>query len=116
MKNNIIFWALTVLFLIACTVLFFSRNSTKAEISAGAEVTSSANVTLSKEKTPPVNINTADKDKLMLLDGIGEVTADSIIAYREEHGPFLSVEEIMEVSGIGEKKFEAIKDCITVGD
>lgn len=61
-----------------------------------------------------VNINTASAEELMTLDGVGEATADKIIAYRQENGPFARIEEIKEVSGIGEKKFEAMKDAITV--
>ena len=50
----------------------------------------------------------------MGIDGIGEATAAKIIAYREENGPFKSIEDIKDVSGIGDKKFESMKDSITV--
>lgn len=50
----------------------------------------------------------------MTLDGVGEATAEKIIVYRQEHGSFSSIEEIKEVSGIGDKKYEAIKESITV--
>ena len=49
----------------------------------------------------------------MTLDGIGEVKAIAIIAYREENGGFNSIEEIKNISGIGEKTFEKIKQFIT---
>ena len=61
-----------------------------------------------------MNINTATAAELETLPGIGEVLSQRIVEYREEHGPFESVEEIMLVSGIGEKKFEAIRSMITV--
>lgn len=61
-----------------------------------------------------VNINTATKEQLMALNGIGESRAQAIIAYREEHGPFLTIEELMQVSGIKEAAFEKVKDYITV--
>ena len=61
-----------------------------------------------------ININTADSAQLCTLDGIGEVIAERIIEYRNECGGFSSAEEIMNVKGIGEKKFEAIKDKICV--
>ncbi len=62
-----------------------------------------------------ININTAGAEELESLPGIGEVLAQRIIAYREEYGPFASVEEILNVSGIGAGKFASIQDLITVG-
>ena len=61
-----------------------------------------------------ININTAGKEELMTLSGIGESRAEDIIRYREEHGKFSSVEDIQNVSGIGEKSFQKIKDQIEV--
>lgn len=61
-----------------------------------------------------VNLNTADADALMTLSGIGEAKAEAILAYREEHGGFSSIEEIMNVSGIKESTFSKIKDKISV--
>lgn len=61
-----------------------------------------------------VNINTADVTGLSSLSGIGEATAKKIIADREKNGPFKTKKDITRVSGIGDKKYEAIKDSITV--
>lgn len=61
-----------------------------------------------------VNLNTAGKEELMTLSGIGEARAQAILTYREEHGPFLSIEEIMNIEGIKEKSFSKIKDEIEV--
>ncbi len=61
-----------------------------------------------------VNLNTAGKEQLMTLRGIGESRAEDIIRYREEHGPFGAIEEIMEISGIKDAAFQKIKDDITV--
>lgn len=61
-----------------------------------------------------VNINTATLAELMTLNGIGESTAAEIIAYREEHGRFEKIEDIMNVPGIKEAKFNRIKKSITV--
>ncbi len=61
-----------------------------------------------------VNINTAEREELMTLDGIGEKKADSIIRYREENGGFSSIEEILEIPGIKDAVFSNIKDQITV--
>ena len=60
-----------------------------------------------------VDINTAGMEELMLLDGIGEVTAQAIINYREENGGFRNIEEIINVYGIGEAKFETFKTPFT---
>ncbi|EHL18213.1 comEA protein [Peptoanaerobacter stomatis] len=61
-----------------------------------------------------VNINTADKTILISLPSIGEKTAEKIIQYRETNGNFKSIDDIKNINGIGEKKFEQIKDLITV--
>ncbi|OUO94849.1 helix-hairpin-helix domain-containing protein [Cloacibacillus sp. An23] len=62
-----------------------------------------------------ININTAGLGELDSLAGIGPKTGQAIIDYREANGPFRRVEDLMNVKGIGPKKFDAIKDDITVG-
>ena len=61
-----------------------------------------------------ININTADAETLAELKGIGDALAERIIDWRENHGGFGVIEEIMNVSGISENKFEDIKDNICV--
>lgn len=61
-----------------------------------------------------ININTAAAEELQTLAGIGEATSAAIVKDRESNGPFGSVEDLMRVSGIGEKKFEKIRDKICV--
>jgi competence protein ComEA len=61
-----------------------------------------------------ININTADQTELETLPGVGEVTAKAIISYREKSGGFAKTEDIMNVSGIKEGRFEAIRAFITV--
>lgn len=61
-----------------------------------------------------VNINTATKEELMTLNGIGEITADKIIEYRTLNGDFADAAELMNVYGIGEKTYEKFKDKVTV--
>lgn len=61
-----------------------------------------------------VNINTADAERLMTLPGIGASKAESILAYREEHGRFSSVEELMNITGIKEGVYSKIENYITV--
>ena len=69
------------------------------------------------DSVPPqgkININTASASQLQRLEGIGETKAKAIIDYREKNGDFQTVEDIMKVSGIGEKTFQKIKDNIEV--
>ena len=65
--------------------------------------------------TFPININRADKDMLMELPGIGEVMAQRIIAYRNEHGSFTHVRELQNVEGMGTKTLNEIWNLITIG-
>ena len=62
----------------------------------------------------PLNVNTASVEELTELPGIGTELAGRIVAYRQEQGPFQQIEDIMKVSGIGQGKFDAVKDRITV--
>lgn len=62
----------------------------------------------------PLNLNTCTKEELMEIDGIGEVRADAIIAYREKLGGYSSVEQLKDISGIGDKTFEKIAPYVTV--
>ncbi len=66
------------------------------------------------KESKSVNINTATSEELMRLLGIGPVMASRIIEYRNEHGDFLFREDLKKVPGMGEKKFEAIKDYLEV--
>lgn len=67
-----------------------------------------------QEEDGLVNINTASKEMLMTVPGIGESKADAIIAYRDEHGTFNSLEDLMNISGIKEGVFNKIKDHLKV--
>lgn len=65
-------------------------------------------------KTSQININIATIEELDTLPGVGEATANKIVNYRGENGEFKSIEEIKSVNGIGDKKFEEMKDLICV--
>lgn len=65
-------------------------------------------------KTSQININTATIEELDTLPGVGEATANKIVNHRSENGEFKSIEEVKNVNGIGDKKFEEIKNLICV--
>ncbi len=94
---------------------------TEEEVEAGSASGDASGVPLAAGLETPdvasglVNINTADAMQLQALPGVGEVTAEKIIASREEEGPFQSPEDIKRVSGIGDKKYAEMADRITVG-
>lgn len=66
------------------------------------------------EQREKINLNTATAAELETLPGIGESRAAAIVAYREEHGAFQSVEELLEVPGIGEATLEKVRDMAEV--
>lgn len=71
------------------------------------------------EASPPghkVNINTASGDELMTLPGIGPVLASRILEYRQDQGPFIDVEQLIEVKGIGAKTLARLRPLVTVKD
>ena len=62
-----------------------------------------------------IDVNSAAAGELEALPGVGETLAARIVEWRETHGPFLDVEALLEVPGIGEGKLEAMRDCIRLG-
>lgn len=64
---------------------------------------------------PPIDINSADQKQLESLPGIGPALAKRILEHRQKNGPFKAPIDLLNVRGIGEKKFQALKDRITVG-
>ena len=68
----------------------------------------------SEESSFPVNINTATKEKLCTIPGVGDVRAEAILKYRTENGSFHSTEELMNVPGIKEGTYNKIKEYVKV--
>lgn len=96
-----------------------NENLNKIELmtqDAGSSIVINSSETADEEdnKNSKVNINTANKEKLETLPGIGETTAQKIIDYREANGKFNNIEDLKNVSGIGDAKFNSLKDKITV--
>jgi competence protein ComEA len=68
------------------------------------------------EEQHKVNLNSAGAQELTSLRGIGQKTAAAIVEYRESHGPFKSIDDLVEVKGIGEKLLASLRDHVTVGE
>jgi competence protein ComEA len=110
-KAEIILLVLAALFV--CLLLTLSHRTQ----AAGTDYT----ITVQHEAALPtgaaeekVNINTASAQELTALDGIGEVLAGRIVAWRTENGPFETAEDLLNVKGIGEATLENLKDQIIV--
>jgi competence protein ComEA len=85
------------------------------QIYVDAAITNSKGVRVSSPKrSGPININRATAGEFDSLDGIGPVIANRIVTYRKTHGPFITVEDLQKVSGIGAAKFAQIKSKIRV--
>ncbi|HHW46675.1 MAG TPA: ComEA family DNA-binding protein [Clostridiales bacterium] len=101
-------------------VSFESKDENRSEpLSEPTPETTSIKPLSSSAGTPAsekskININSATKDQLMALPGIGEVKAQAIIDYRELNGPFMSVDELINVKGIGPATLEKIKDLVVI--
>ncbi len=139
MKKSVIYilLTLTLMFLTFIAGLYMGQNmpNTDIHIHGGIHSTPAASSALSNDPSSsssdhasipssgvggssrpvfPININTATAEELDLLPDIGPVRAQAIITYREEYGPFTSVEDLIFVEGIGEKTLAKILEYITV--
>ncbi len=116
-KTEWMMLALAGLFLAALVLLYQQA----AAVAPGTDYTISVQRQAAEPVTPeppepegPVDLNTAGPDELQKLTGIGPALAQRIIDYREEHGPFQSVEGLLEVKGIGEATLEKFREDVTV--
>ena len=71
-------------------------------------------MTVQEETVWQIDLNTADSEQLQQLEGIGPVLAERIVEYRETHGAFGNVEELLDVEGIGEKVLDGFRDMVIV--
>lgn len=92
---------------------FEKRSADIEKYISGLGSTAEASTIESSDASFKININTATKEELMRLPGIGEKTAEDIIRHRQTYGEFKRIEDIMNVKGIGQKKFEKIKRYLT---
>ena len=106
---------LTVIAAVFCLGVFIGRLSLRADkYNFTVTADKPAETVYNSEETEKININTASVQELTQLEGIGEVLAERIIEYRNEHGGFRYTYELMDVKGVGEAKYNAIKDYITL--
>jgi len=90
---------LCLLFALACPVLASTTQSNSAS-------------TLEKSAAAPLNVNQASLKELQELPGVGKVTAEKIVAYRDANGPFATVDDLLKVKGMGKKNLAKIRDRI----
>ena len=112
--------AVTALFVTFTLAFFIGRSSVHAQITTERApeelVRELPEPEPEPEQTPRLELNRATRAELEALPGIGPVLAERIVAWRSANGPFVSVEQIMDVEGIGEKKFAELRDSIYVED
>jgi competence protein ComEA len=117
-----VFPLLSLAFIISCAIfVYLAREAEPVYVSIVDEQLTIDNgqLTIDSSPEPPavpalININTADLEELMTLQGVGPAIGQRIIDFREENGFFMAAEELMEVSGIGESVFGNIRELITV--
>lgn len=118
-KANLIPIALTASFLLFAAGFCVGSQQTSGDFrlitAASAETSVITESSQAAHANTPVDLNTATVEELTTLPGIGEVIAQRIVTYRQTHGPFTSLEELMQVEGIGEKRIEGIRNYVTLG-
>ena len=105
---------MTICFLVSLFALYEKASDTAAGTDYTITVTRRESEPVTPETKGPMDINTATLDELQTLKGIGPALAQRIIDYPEENGPFTSVEDLLNVKGIGEATLNKFRDHVTV--
>lgn len=101
----------------AVTVELQKKPQSEAETIPASDAPTASEPAPAREPASPdeqIDLNTATKEQLVTLPGVGEVLAERILSYREEVGRFVSTEQLMDVSGIGEQKYAALAELVKV--
>ena len=112
--EKLIIAVLVAVLILGLVVLAYQKSRPSAVIEIGAFDSDYLRAEGSGENLQKININKADADELVSLRGIGPIMAGRIAEYRSSKGPFVSIEEIQKVRGIGKALFDKIKDRISV--
>lgn len=115
-KCEKILLGLTALFLAFLLALFFRDRAALKAAPVAVETERAVSQESFLPDVSPLDINTASAEELAGLPGIGEVLAQRIVDYRTANGPFEAVEDLLSVSGIGEKRLAELEGRITVGN
>lgn len=97
--------------LVNCLIMVVCLLALSPSVGRSAEISAA---TASEMVTTTVSVNSATADQLKILPGIGAVTAGRIVAYRKEHGPFVNVEDLLHVKGIGTQTLAKIRNRIVL--
>lgn len=111
-KTEIFLFVLTLLFLLTVLAITFVTPLRRGD---SFTVAPQRQVTAEEDETEwQIDLNKATEEQLQKLDGIGPVLAERIVAYRQEHGDFTSVDQLLEVEGIGEGILGGIRDMLII--
>ena len=116
-KQQWILVGITGVFLCLLVGIFVGRNLTDSYIPLDKAVESGSQNTSENAQTADgrIDLNTASLQQLQMLPGVGETIAQRILDYRTAHNGFTAIAELMEVEGIGEKKFTQIQPYVKIG-
>lgn len=117
--ERIILVMITSFFIAVMFGVFLGRRSSQEEIHLSdienVDYTHTSTSQTEPTRSGKLNINFATARELAMLPGIGDTNAQHIIDYRNKNGPFLSIDDLLNVKGIGQKRFDSISKYITVG-